>query len=331
MTLAVALSLDLASGLTRAQDAQACAPAAAAFDAGDTQKAIDSLSQCLTDESLSAPARATLLQDRANAHAEIGNFTQSLSDFDEAITLRTANAEAHNDRGLTYYAMGDIDRAINDYAQAIAIDPKFMWPFYNRALAHLAVGQPDDAIVDFTKAIELDAQDPDPVYQRGLIFQSLGQYDAAIADFSRVIELAPDDNPAFTARANAHADSGAYDNAVDDFAKAIALDPQDPHATNNAAWFFATTPSDAHRNGAKAIDLAKKSLSILGDDAAPGDIAEFHDTLAAAYAEAGDFAKAVAEQETAIALLGQDASSTALEIFQARLALYKANKTFQSD
>jgi Tfp pilus assembly protein PilF len=63
------------------------------------------------------------------------------------------------------------------------------------------------------------------------------------------------------------------------------------------AWLQATYPSAAVRDGAKAIENAKKACE-LSDRSNPN----FIDTLAAAYAEAGDFAAAVREERVAVQL-----------------------------
>ncbi|MHC4521476.1 MAG: tetratricopeptide repeat protein, partial [Planctomycetota bacterium] len=69
------------------------------------------------------------------------------------------------------------------------------------------------------------------------------------------------------------------------------------HILNALAWLQATYPSAAVRDGAKAIENAKKACE-LSDRSNPN----FIDTLAAAYAEAGDFAAAVREERVAVQL-----------------------------
>ena len=85
------------------------------------------------------------------------------------------------------------------------------------------------------------------------------------------------------------------------------------------SWFLATCPDASYRNGRRAIELATESLSV------DPTLSLTHDTLAAAYAEAGQFENAVKAQRQAI--------ETALECrkpeFASRLKLYEAGQPYR--
>ena len=78
----------------------------------------------------------------------------------------------------------------------------------------------------------------------------------------------------------------------------------EPHATNNAdalrrlAWIRATSRYPELRDGRKAVAFAEQALALCG-----GRNAGVTSILAAAYAEAGDFPKAISMQKQAMALL----------------------------
>jgi tetratricopeptide (TPR) repeat protein len=77
---------------------------------------------------------------------------------------------------------------------------------------------------------------------------------------------------------------------------------------NNRAWLRATCPEDSIRNGQLAVADARKACE-LNDWELASDI----DTLAAAYAEAGNFSSAIRYEEQATAAcraLPQQASKT---------------------
>jgi hypothetical protein len=71
-----------------------------------------------------------------------------------------------------------------------------------------------------------------------------------------------------------------------------------PDAWNSLAWLLATGPEPGLRNGPEAVGFAEKAVAA-NDRKDPAIL----DTLAAAYAEAGQFAKAISVQQEAIDLL----------------------------
>ena len=105
-----------------------------------------------------------------------------------------------------------------------------------------------------------------------------------------------------------------------DFNEAIRLDPRNGFAHNNRAWLWATCPAGKYRDGKKAVESAGKACE-LGEWKNAYQV----DTLAAAYAEAGDFETAVKWQLKANALYS-DAKDR--ENAEARLKLYRDKKPF---
>ena len=72
-----------------------------------------------------------------------------------------------------------------------------------------------------------------------------------------------------------------------DFNEAIRLNPDDVATLDNLAWLHATCPEAKYRDGKKAVENASKAYQLDG-----GKHWGYCDTLAAAYAESGDFDKA---------------------------------------
>jgi hypothetical protein len=82
--------------------------------------------------------------------------------------------------------------------------------------------------------------------------------------------------------------AGKFAEALQEFREAVRLCPDDPMALNNLAWSLASNPRRELRDGKEAVRLASKAVELTGQrQAAP--LA----TLAAAYAEDGQFARAV--------------------------------------
>ena len=193
---------------------------------------------------------------------------------------------------------------------------------------HVAVAQPlagdlEHLVADHTTAIALDPNDAIAYSNRGVAYKNKGQYDRAIKDYTEVIRLKPDDAWAYKNRGNVYLRKADHDAAMRDYKQAIALKPDHARIHNGIAWELATTPDPGARNGAEAVRLAKKAVSLQDR------VALYHDTLAAAYAEAGRFEDAVAEQYRAITMLHVAGKNEAIAHFQSRLDLYRQRRPYR--
>jgi TPR repeat protein len=93
---------------------------------------------------------------------------------------------------------------------------------------------------------------------------------------------------------------------------------QSPYATNEFAWQLATQFNKELRNGGLAVMLME---DLLIDP--KNNTVERIDTLAAAYAEVGDFDKAIPTQQRAIDLLPPSVTSNQRRRFEDRLEFYR--------
>ena len=95
-----------------------------------------------------------------------------------------------------------------------------------------------------------------------------------------------------------------------------------PNGLNGLAWILATSASPAIRDGSNAVVYAEKSVAATNRKI-PWNLG----TLAAAYAETGQFEKAVRAQQEAIALLETEADKND---FRSRLKLYEAQSPYRT-
>jgi Tfp pilus assembly protein PilE/uncharacterized membrane protein YecN with MAPEG domain len=99
-------------------------------------------------------------------------------------------------------------------------------------------------------------------------------------------------------------------------------------AQNSLAWFYATSPEPRYLDAASAVRFAEYAVQQEFSNWA------YLDTLAAAYARSGDFAKAVHIQEQAINFLRENFQMSsrdreqALEAAKQRRALYSARQAY---
>jgi TPR repeat protein len=117
------------------------------------------------------------------------------------------------------------------------------------------------------------------------------------------------------------ADLSQADKMFADLQKSLSM-----RAVNDFSWELAVSPVDSVRDGVRAVALMTAKLR----DSNASNSA-YLDTLAAAYAEAGDFTRAVATQELAIDALKAEPGRVARlsEQFKERRELYKNGKPYR--
>jgi tetratricopeptide (TPR) repeat protein len=211
------------------------------------------------------------------------------------------------------------DEAIEYFNRQVQQDPSAD-NYNNRAQAWRGKGELDIAISDCNEAIRLAPNDTYAYNNRGNALYEKGEYDRAIADFNQAIRLDPKDVDAYHNRGLAWAHQGKYDQAIADYNEAIRLDPVFADAYNKRAWLRATCSNTTYRNGSQAIADASKACDLTSRKNW-----EYLDTLAAAYAEAGQFDRAVQTINKAMTLAPADQQPYCSE----RLSDYQARRPFR--
>lgn len=160
------------------------------------------------------------------------------------------------------------------------------------------------------------------LYVRAQIFVRQGKYDLAIQDCNEALRQYPGFIEAALLRAKINSYLGKYAEALKEFNYLIAIHPRNvtlARALNDRAWFQATCSDAAFRNGRQAVKDAKAACSMMAwkDE-------DMIDTLAAAYAETGDFDSAARYAAQALAIKGIEPDDS--KRIQQHLSLFQQHR-----
>ena len=250
----------------------------------------------------------------------------------ETLWTHTLAVTKNNDVAHANYAnflmdRGQLDDALAHFQTALDIRLAQTNPHYDLSLAIIQVnvgaallrqGRVEEAITHFRQAIEAQPNYVDSHFNLGVALMQKGDLDGAIAEWNRTLSMEGDDAVTDTALGNAYLQKHALRQSVDLYKKAVRADSDAIYALNNLAWILATAPDNTFRNGTRAVALAKKA-----DQLANGSNSIFVRTLAAAYAESGQFAEAVQNAQRAFGLANDQHNRTLARLIQEDLDLYQ--------
>ena len=157
-------------------------------------KALNTLSNGLTDQALAAARRSTFNPASLNGKPAKGigtityNFTIKKLDVQATIVA----ADALRDKG-------DYDGAIAEYTRVIDIS-KTQWPaFFGRGVCYLMRAGYDNAVKDLELAAKLNQSGVDGFFYLGIAYDFKGDVKSSAANYAKAVQLKPEyDNRALT-------------------------------------------------------------------------------------------------------------------------------------
>jgi tetratricopeptide (TPR) repeat protein len=276
------------------------------------------------------PDDTAALRFRAALRNQLNDHRGALGDVNRVLQLAPDDPDMLNMRGIEYYALGMYDdepdayeKAVRAYTAAIEASPKDAIVYANRGYSRRRLADFEGALEDFNTALQLDPDCDHARKGRAVAWAKLGDAARAMEDADYFFERSPRDANAFVERGYVKVAAGDMEGGYADFDEAARLEPNNPQRHNGIAWRRATAPNRGAYNPGLALAHARRACEMTQMRAAG-----FVDTLAAAFADAGEFGKAQQCQQHALSLLPAGARR---EKYEQRLALYAAGQPYREE
>jgi tetratricopeptide (TPR) repeat protein len=236
---------------------------------------------------------------RARLFAQMEDSKSARQDVDAVLDIEEENIEARLFSAELAMVDKDFERAVQDYKTLV---PRFAegTPQREEVLRKLAIAywqgkQIRLALRTLDQVIRANAGNWEAHRLKGEIYLGQGDHAEAVVAYDKALRLMPDET-----------DVGAQSNLL-----------------NNFAWILATSTDDAVRDGERALEMGLKACEMT-------EFAEAHlvSTLAAAYAENGDFEKAIEYSKKAVEL-GEMDETTQIDQLREELKNYEAKKPWR--
>jgi tetratricopeptide (TPR) repeat protein len=281
-------------------------------------------------------------------------FGEAVKAFDEALRRDPEMTTAYSNRARAYALSEQTDKALEDLAKLLEQNPESVSTLLLRAQIQYSAGRPEEALKDVDRVLELRPGTIQAMRLRAELLVATDRVGEAIASMEQIVQAVPrepellmqlgvyymaDEKPrkaietfdqiiaiddkywqALRNRGDAKLSIAMHAEAIADYEKAIESQKESPGLLNNLAWVLATSPDDKLRDGKRAVELATKASELTDHKA--GYILS---TLAAAYAETGDFENARKWSTEAVKFGGE----AEMDQLRKELESYRASKPWR--
>jgi|CZKE01.1.fsa_nt_gi tetratricopeptide (TPR) repeat protein len=287
-----------------------------------------------------------------------GQHADAVAEWRKALTLDSRNAKAYTNLGIALWGTGERDQAVAAFRQAVELNPNYAAAQNNLGAALVRMESFDEAAEHLRVGLDINPDSAEARSNLGVALMSAGRLDEAIAHLEKVVEANPKsaqvhdnlgralaikgklDEAGAQWQAAAEIDAGdaearfslgdalyrqgKVEEALARWRQGLAIQPTNLEVVARMAWVLSTSREAPLRNGAEALELARRAVDLAG----PQDPAVL-DVLAAAYAETGRFPEAVETERRALDLASRQNKPSLAQAVKARAALYEAGTPFR--
>jgi len=283
----------------------------------DFQGVIAALEPLVATSPGSAELRATL----GEAYLRTGRYVEAERELGASL-LQLSHDPAR------WVALGDAQRAVGkpaaaeaSYRRAVEVSPNYGQAWSRLGVLAATRGDPEEAELHFTRCVELSPSSANALANLANVLLQLGRPAESVGRFEAALSQQPDYAPAHAGLWRALVASGRRGDAVEALRRALGVLPDDPELSCDLAWLLATSRDAALRDGSGALALARSACEVGGVTVRELDV------LAAAYAEHGEYTRAVETMRSA--LRAAERLDRPTQAMEARLRLYESGRPYR--
>ena len=253
-------------------------------------------------------------------------YEEAITNYEAALVLNPDSAVTHNNLARIYHTQGRLDDAVEHYNAALKINPRLALAHNNLGILLLQKNDLAAGTAQLREALRLNPTNAETMFNLALALNQKQQWSEAAVLFAKTISASTTDPKAHYEFAAALAHVQKSREAISEYAAALLIQPDYPEALDGLAWILSTNPQTNIRNGAEAVKIARRACELTGNQNL-----EKLKTLAAAYAEIGEFNTAMQALQSALKLATKSSSTNSVSGISAMLETFRQSKPWRDE
>jgi protein O-mannosyl-transferase len=272
-----------------------------------------------------APANYIALDNYGRALLKQRKLPEAIQAFRAAVDLRPDLDPSRCGLGSALQEQGKYEEAAEQFVRVLELQPDNVVALLQLGLMRGRQGKLEEAADLLSRALRLHPNDAGAHNNLGNVLLLQGKYAEAARQLEAALRLQPNHTGALNNLALACKKLGRTDEALAHYREALRLQPDSLESLNNLAWTLAAHPDARFRNGPEAVSLATRACELTRYQN-PTPLA----TLAAAYAETGQFREAISFAQTAQAATTGVQSPLTVRL-AAMLEAFRAGRAYHAE
>lgn len=270
-----------------------------------------------------SPSTVEAYNEAGAAYVMEGKFPEAEQEFERALKEDPGSRRVRQNLGLVQVNEGKFDEAVSNLNFVLAVQPDSLKANLALAKIFIARGKLAEAVPHFEMALKQKPDDQETQQRLGMILAGLGKLDEAYPHLQEAARLNPADAVSEFQLGVICAHKGNTAEAIEHYNAVLHYQPDHAEALNNLAWIRAANEKAEFRSGVEAVQLAQRA-----SEATHNQQPFVLGTLAAAYAEAGQFTNAVTTAKQARDLALAQNQKELAERNQELLQLYESGHAY---